>query len=69
MSTGNEFFSLLICLDAAKFVLLSVFTLTETICPRICSKSRPRSAKKSLPVDVRRSKSSLLKLPQLYKKE
>ena len=64
-----SFFSLLICLDAAKFVLLRVFTLIETIYPRICSKSRPRSEKKPLPVDVRRSKSSLLKLPQLSKKE
>ena len=40
-SIGSEPFSLLICLDATKFILLSVFTLTETICPRICSKSRP----------------------------
>ena len=37
----------LICFDATKFVLLSVFTLIETIYPRICSKSRPRSEKKS----------------------
>ena len=36
-STGSEPFSLLICLDAIKFVSLSVFTLIETICPRICS--------------------------------
>ena len=61
-STGSEPFSLLICLDATKFVFLSVFTLKETICPRICSKSRPISAKTPLPVDVRRSKTSLLKL-------
>ena len=62
-STGSEPFSLLICLDAIKFVLLSVFTLKETICPRICSKSRPKSAKTPLPVDVRCSKTLLLKLP------
>ena len=43
-------FSLLICLEAAKFVLLSVFTLIETICLKICklissvfSFSKPRS--------------------------
>ena len=40
MSTGIEPFSLLICLGTTEFVLLSVFTLKETICPKICSKSR-----------------------------
>ena len=29
------------------------FTLIETICPKVCSKSRPKSAKSPLPVDVR----------------
>ena len=67
MSTGSEPFSLLICLDATKFVLLSVFTLIETICPRNCSKSRLRSAKSPLPVDVRRSTTSLLKLPAIMR--
>ena len=60
-STGNERFSLLMYRDAAKFVLLSVFTLKETFCPRTCSKSRLRSAKNPLPFDVRRSKMPLLK--------
>ena len=46
MWTGSERFSLLICLDVTKFVLLSVFTLIETICPKICSKSRLKGAKK-----------------------
>ena len=64
-STGSEPFSLSISLDATKFVWLSVFTLIEKICARICSKSRPRSAKSQLPVDVRRSKMSLLKLPNV----
>ena len=50
-------------LNATKFVLLSVFTLKGTFCPRICSKSRLKSAKSPYPVDVRRSKTSLLKLP------
>ena len=53
-------------LDATKFILLSVFTLKEMICPKICSKSRHKSAKGSVPVDVRRSKTSLLKvLPKI----
>ena len=64
MSTGSERFSLLICLDVTKLVLLSVFTLIKTICPKICSKSWLKGAKKQqLPVDVRRSKKLLLKLP------
>ena len=40
--------------------MLRVFTLKETICPKICSKSRLKSAKGSLPVDERRSKTPLL---------
>ena len=31
-SSGSESFSLSLCLDANKFVLLSVFTMIETIC-------------------------------------
>ena len=64
MSTGRGRFSLLICLDVTKFILLSVFTLIEAICPKICSKSRLKGAKKKkLPIDVRRSKKLLVKLP------
>ena len=61
-STRSELFSLLICLDATKFVWLRVLTLTETICPKVCSKSQLKCAKSSLRIDVRRSKRSLLKL-------
>ena len=61
-STGSEPFFLLICLEATKFVLLIVLTLKETICPRICRHSRPKSAKSPLPVNVRRLKKALLKL-------
>ena len=70
MSTGSEPFSPLICLGTTKFVLLSVFTLKETICPKIYSKSRLKSTKSLLPsVDVRRSKTSLLKaLPKMMTK-
>ena len=64
-STGSEPFSLLISLDATVFVLPSVLILIETICPKICSKSRLKSAKSQFPVDVRRSKTSLLKLPKI----
>ena len=65
--TGSESFSLSICLDSClddtKFVFPSVLTLIETIYPKICSRAKPKSAKSPLPVDVRRSKTSLLKLP------
>ena len=59
-STGNEAFSLLICLDAFKFVLLSSFTLIETICPKMWAKPLLKNGKRPLPVDVHRS--FLLKL-------
>ena len=62
-SSGSEPFPLLISLDATVFILPSVLILRETICPKICSKSRLKSAKRPFPVDVRRSKTSLLKLP------
>ena len=58
-STGSDPFSPLIFLDATILVLLSVFTPRETICPRIYSKSRPRSSESPLPVDMRRSKTPL----------
>ena len=48
-----------ICLGSTKFLLLSVFPFKETIYPKICSKSRLRCAKSSLPVDARHSKTSL----------
>ena len=48
-----------ICLGSTKFLLLSVFPFQETIYPKICSKSRLRCAKSSLPADARRSKTSL----------
>ena len=46
-SPGSEVFSLLICLDANKFVFLrSAFLLTEMVCLKIWSKSRPKIAKR-----------------------
>ena len=61
-STGSEVFSLLICLDANKFVLLSFSSLIKTIYPRFSTEPLPNDAKSPLPVDVRRSKTLLLKL-------
>ena len=66
-STGSEPFSLLISLDATIFVLLSVLTLIETICPKLWSELWLKSAKSPLPDDVRRSKTSLLKLPIFFR--
>ena len=37
-SIGSKVFFLLICLEGTKFVLLSVFTLIETTCPKIWAK-------------------------------
>ena len=62
-STGSEAFSLLICLDANKFVLLSFFSLIKTIYQRVSTEPLPNDAKSPLPVEVRRSKTLLLKLP------
>ena len=62
-STGSDPFSLLISLDATIFVLPRVLILIETICSKICSKSRLKNPESPLSVNVRRSKASLLKLP------
>ena len=50
------------CLDAMQFVLLSFFTLIETIWLKIWAKPSSKNEKGPLPVEVRRSKTSLLKL-------
>ena len=64
-SNGSEAFSLFICLDANKLVLLSFFSLLKMIYPRVSTKPLPNDAKSPLPVDVRRSKTLLLKLPNV----
>ena len=64
-STGSEAFSLLICLDANKFVLLSFFSLIKTIYPRVSTDPFPNDAKSPFRVDVRRSKTLLLKFPNI----
>ena len=48
--------SSLICLNATKFVVLSVFTLLETICPKISAKGLSNNAGRPLSVDVCSSK-------------
>ena len=40
--------------EYASTLLLSAFTLKETTCSKICSKSWPKSEKSSVPVGVRR---------------
>ena len=65
-STGSEVFSLTRCLDAKKFVLISFFSLIRTIYQRVSTKPLPNDAKSPLPVDVRRSKTLLLKLLNGY---
>ena len=62
-STGSQSFSLFICLDANKFVLLSFFSLIKTIYPRVSTEPLPNDGKSPLRVDGRRTKTLLLKLP------
>ena len=62
-STGIEAFS---TLNAFKFELFSVLTLIETICPKFWTQPpepQPKNAKSLLPVDVRQTKTAVLKLP------
>ena len=67
-STGSEAFSLFICLETTKFVLLSFFSPIKTIYLRVSTKPQPNAAKSPLPVDVRRSKTLLLKLPNFARR-
>ena len=60
--TGSEAFSLLMCLDANKFALLSLFSLIKTIYASVSTKL-PNETKSPLPVHVRPSKTLLLKPP------
>ena len=59
-------FSLFIYLDSNKFILLSFFSLIMRIYLRVSTKPLPSDAKRLLPVEVRRSKTLLLKLPIIY---
>ena len=64
-SNGSEILFILKHLDATKFVLLSVFTIIEAICLRSWAKPPSKNEKRLLPVDVFRSKTSLLKLSNI----
>lgn len=58
-STGSEAFSLLVCLEASKFVLLCLYAYAfrdDSPPPRTCAKPLPKNAKSALPVDLRPSK-------------
>jgi len=61
-STGSEAFYIYAS-TLTKFVLLSFFSLIKTIYPRVSTKLLLNDTKSPLPVDVRRSKTLLLKLP------
>ena len=65
-STGSEVFFILKHLDAPKFVFLSVLTIIETSCPKKWAKPLSKNEKKPLLVDVRRSKTSLLKFTNIF---
>ena len=65
MSTGSEVFFVYKHLDAPKFVFLSVLTIIETSCPKVWAKPLSKNEKRPLPVDVRRSKTSLLKFTNI----
>ena len=45
-----------------RICIATCLTLVETICPKIWAKPRPKNEKSPVPVDVRRSKMSLLKV-------
>ena len=64
-ATGNEAFSLFARLGATAFVILSVVTLIETIYLKVRAHPLPKNEKRPLPVAVRRSKTPLLKLPNI----
>ena len=64
-STESETFSPWVCLDANKFLLVSLFILVETIWPKVWAKSLTKNVRGPLPVDMRLSKTSLLELPNV----
>lgn len=68
-STESEAFSPWVCLDATIFLLVSLFILVEAIWPKVWAKSLPKNVRGPLPVDIRRSKTSLLELPNVLLKQ
>ena len=68
-STVSETFSFLICVDAPKFVLLSVFIHIKAISQKVGKNHWPRMQKSLLPVDIRRLKTALFKLLTILEPE
>ena len=65
-SNGSEAFSLLLKMPWSEQICIAIYLcLIETICPKIRAKSLPKNTKSQFPVDVRCSKTSLLKLPTM----
>ena len=62
-ATGSELFSLLTCLHTTAFALPSIFSPLEMLGIKIWETPLSRHAKCPLPVDVRVSKTCVLKLP------
>ena len=60
-STRSEIFFILKYIYNTKIVFLSLFLIIETICPNIWSKLQLKNEKSPLPVDMSRSKESMLK--------
>ena len=58
-SIGSELFSSLVCLHTTIFILLSIFSIGETISLKMRERPLSWRAKCSLPVSVRGSKISL----------
>ena len=55
--------------DATKFVMLGFFTLIETSCSKMWTKSLQKKAKSTLPVDERRLKTPMLKVPNIASRD
>ena len=61
-STGNKAFYRLISVKATTFISPCFVTLIQTICRRSLAITLPKNGKSPLPVDLGRSKTSLLEL-------
>ena len=62
-ATGSELFFLLTCLDTTTFISPSIFPLLDTLSLKGWERPLSWRAKYSLPVEVRVSKTRVLKLP------
>ena len=67
-ASGSELFSLIICLHAITFILLSTFPSLGMISIKMCETPLSWHKESSLPVAVRVSKTRVLKLPNSNRK-